>query len=522
MRRRSLAIFLGLCISLAAQTQVASKASPRSGAQAKQSAALPPKLVLAIVVDQFRYDYLTRFRSEFTGGFKRMLEQGAVFTNANYDAAPTVTAVGHSTFLTGAMPAMSGIVSNTWWDRTMAKSVTSVSDDKTKLVGGNGTGSSPERLLVSTVGDELKISGKGGKVIGISLKDRSAILPAGHMADGAYWFDGQSGNFVSSTFYFPELPGWVRDYNAGHPADKYAGLDWMGHKMPSAGPQLYNAVDTSPFGDELLQALAMHALSAENLGAGPKTDLLTVSYSSVDYVGHRDGPDSPEIHDMVKRMDKLIGALIEAAEARAGRGRVLVAFTADHGATPVPEENQKRKMPGGRLAWNTYRAAAEKALNEKFGSGKWISFSADGVLYFSPDPIPGKKLDMAEVQKVAADTIRAQPHIARVYTRSEIERGALGRDPVDTRVRNGFHPARGPDVVTVTDPYYLFSASGTGHGSPYGYDIHVPVVFLGSQIRAGSYAGTVGVEDIAPTLATLLAVETPSGNMGRVLTEMLK
>jgi len=153
MRRRSLAIFLGLCISLAAQTQVASKASPRSGAQAKQSAALPPKLVLAIVVDQFRYDYLTRFRSEFTGGFKRMLEQGAVFTNANYDAAPTVTAVGHSTFLTGAMPAMSGIVSNTWWDRTMAKSVTSVSDDKTKLVGGNGTGSSPERLLVSTVGD---------------------------------------------------------------------------------------------------------------------------------------------------------------------------------------------------------------------------------------------------------------------------------------------------------------------------------------------------------------------------------
>jgi hypothetical protein len=179
-------------------------------------------------------------------------------------------------------------------------------------------------------------------------------------------------------------------------------------------------------------------------------------------------------------------------------------------------------MPGGRLAWNTYRAAAEKALNEKFGAGKWISFSADGVLYFSPDPIPGKKLDMAEVQKVAADTIRAQPHIARVYTRSEIERGALGRDPVDTRVRNGFHPARGPDVVTVTDPYYLFSASGTGHGSPYGYDIHVPVVFLGSQIRAGSYAGTVGVEDIAPTLATLLAVETPSGNMGRVLTEMLK
>ena len=483
-----------------------------------------PKLVLAIVVDQFRYDYLTRFRADFTGGLKRLLEQGAVFTNANYDAAPTVTAVGHSTFLSGATPAISGIVSNMWWDRTDAKSVTSVSDDQTRLLGGNGNGpgSSPARLLISTVGDELKISGKGGKVIGISLKDRSAILPSGHMADGAYWFDGQSGNFVSSTFYFAELPGWVRDFNTARPADQYAGKDWLGHKMPTGGPKLYNAVEASPFGDELVQALAMRALTAENLGAGPKTDLLAVSYSSVDYVGHRDGPDSPEIHDMVKRVDKLMGALIDAAEARAGQGNVLVAFTADHGSAPVPEVNQARKMPGGRIAWNTYRTAVENALNETFGAGKWISFSADGVLYFSPNPIPGKKIDMAEVQKVAATTIRAQPHIARVYTRTQLEQGALGSDPVDTRVRNGFNLERGPDIFTVTEPYYMFSATGTTHGSPYGYDTHVPVIFLGSGIRAGSNAGTIGVEDIAPTLATLLAIETPSGNMGRVLMEMLK
>jgi len=491
-------------------------------AQAQPSAPPQPKLVLAIVVDQFRYDYLTRFRADFTGGLKRLLDQGAVFTNANYDAAPTVTAVGHSTFLSGATPAISGIISNTWWDRTEGKTVTSVSDDKTMLLGGNGAGSSPARLLVSTIGDELKISGKGGKVIGISLKDRSAILPSGHMADGAYWFDGRSGNFVSSTYYFAELPAWVRDFNAARPADKFAGEDWLGHKMPAAGPQLYNAVDASPFGDELLQALALRALAAETLGAGPKTDLLAVSYSSVDYVGHRDGPDSPEIHDMVKRVDKLIGALIDAAEARAGQGSVLVAFTADHGSTPVPELNQKRGMPGGRIAWNTYRATVEKALNEKFGDGKWISFSADGVIYFSPDPIPGKKLDMAEVQKVAADTIRAQPHIARVYTKTQLAEGALGRDPVDNRIRNGFNQARSPDIFTVTDPYYMFNATGTTHGSPYGYDTHVPVIFLGSSITAGSYAGTIGVEDIAPTLATLLAIETPSGNMGRVLTEMLK
>jgi predicted AlkP superfamily pyrophosphatase or phosphodiesterase len=500
-----------------------------SWAQTQPRTPPEPKLVLAIVVDQFRYDYLTRFRADFTGGFKRLLEQGAVFTNANYDAAPTVTAVGHSTFLTGATPAMSGIVSNTWWDRVEGKTVTSVSDDKTKLLGGNGNaaGSSPARLLVSTVGDELKISGKGGKVIGISLKDRSAILPSGHMADGAYWFDGQSGNFVSSTYYFAELPAWIRDFNAGRPADKYAGVDWLGHKMPAAAsPQLYSAVDASPFGDELLQSLALRALAAENLGMGPKTDLLAISYSSVDYVGHRDGPDSPEMHDMVKRVDLLIGALIDAAEARAGRGSVLVVFTADHGATPVPELNQKRGMPGGRIAWNTYQAAVERALNEKFGAGEWISFSADGVIYFKADPIPGKKLDMAEVQKVAADTIRAQPHIARVYTKTQLASGALGeggRDPVDMRVRNGFNPARAADIFTVTEPYYMFSATGTTHGSPYGYDTHVPVIFLGSaQIRAGSYRGTIGVEDIAPTLAALLTIEPPSGNMGRVLTEMLK
>src|ERR1700684_3652225 len=193
-----------------------------------QNSPAPPKLVVAIVIDQFRYDYLTRFHSEYTGGFKRFFEHGAVFTNAHYIHVPTVTAVGHSTFLSGATPAMSGIVGNEWWDRDSKKRVTSASDDATKLLGGDGAGPSPRRLLQSTIGDELKMSGKGGKVIGVSIKDRSAILPSGHMADGAYWFDGKTGNFVSSTFYFASLPDWVSQFNASHPADKYAGQTWMG------------------------------------------------------------------------------------------------------------------------------------------------------------------------------------------------------------------------------------------------------------------------------------------------------
>ena len=511
MRRRPLALFSLLCLSslsLWAQAQTPPQ----------------PKLVLAIVVDQCRYDYMTRFRADFTGGLKRLLEQGAVFTNANYQASPTVTAVGHSTFLSGATPKVSGIVNNAWWDRAEGKAVTSVSDDKTKLLGGGDVpGSSPERLLVTTVGDELKMAGKGGKVIGISLKDRSAILPAGHKADGAYWFDGLTGNFVSSTYYFPNLPAWVREFNAKRPVDKYAGREWLGHQMPAtAGPDLYGSVDATPFSDELLQALALRALVAENMGTGPQTDLLAISYSGVDYVGHRDGPDSPEIHDMVKRVDKLIGELIDAAEARAGQGNVLVAFTADHGATPVPEENNKRGLPGGRIVWSNDRVEVELALNKKFGKGDWISYAGDGVLYFSPDPIPGKKVDMAKVQQVAVDTLRAQSHIARVYTKTQVAAGALGQDRVDNMIRNGFNLARGPDIFVVTDPYYVFVGSGTSHGSPYEYDTHVPVMFLGAAIRSGTYDGGIGVQDVAPTLATLLAIKAPSGNMGRVLTEMLK
>jgi predicted AlkP superfamily pyrophosphatase or phosphodiesterase len=217
MRKITLAVCLAF--SLHAQTRgVSSRPS--------STAALPkPKLVIAIAIDQFRYDYLTRFRDDYTGGLKRLLDQGADFTNAHYIHVPTVTAVGHSTFLSGATPAMSGIIANEWWDREAHKRVTSVSDETTRILGGTGVGSSPRRMLQSTVGDELKMSGKGGKVIGVSIKDRSAILPVGHMADGAYWFDGKTGNFVSSTYYFAELPKWAAELNASRPADKFAGKD---------------------------------------------------------------------------------------------------------------------------------------------------------------------------------------------------------------------------------------------------------------------------------------------------------
>lgn len=368
----------------------------------------------------------------------------------------------------------------------------------------------------------MKISGKGGKVVGISIKDRAAILPSGHMADGAYWFDGKTGNFVSSTFYFDALPQWVALFNAAHPADKYAGKQWMGKTMPStADAKLYAALDATPWGNELILQFAERALLAEKLGAGSKVDLLTVSFSSNDYVGHALGPDSDEAHDMALRVDKLVGELIRAAEAQAGAGRVLVVLTADHGVAPVPEVNQKRKMPGGRFDEKNELDTVEKVLTTRFGApppgGKWIQYSGEGSLFFAPHPTA----DIAEEERVAADAIRALPHVFRVYTRTQLMHGEISQDSVGVRMRNGFNEARSGNVTVMLDPYWMVSRSGTTHGAPFDYDTHVPVLFLGSQVRAGRYNSNIMVNDIAPTLATMLDVETPSGSVGRVLDEML-
>jgi Type I phosphodiesterase / nucleotide pyrophosphatase len=482
-----------------------------------------PKLVLAIVIDQFRYDYLTRFRSEYHAGFDRLLTQGAVFTNAHYEHFPTVTAIGHSTFLSGATPSISGIVNNEWYDRQEGKSVTSVSDDHTKLLGGlDRPGASPRRMLVDTVGDELKIA-SGGKahVIGISLKDRAAILPAGHMADGAYWFDTATGNFVSSTFYFADLPGWVRDFDKSRPADQYRGAIWMNHTMTQDLGKLYSDVDASPFGNELVERFAERALEAEQLGRHDGTDLLAVSFSSNDYVGHRVGPDSPEVREMSLRADRLLGKLFDTVNKAVGMDNVLVVLTADHGVAPLPEVNEERRMPGGRLSAREISGAVQAALVKKYGEGKWIANSAEYAVYLNLDLIAAKNLDRAEVNRTAAAAALDLPHVFRVYTREQLMGGAALDDQVGRRVMNGYYVRRGPDIEVLLEPYWIFTQSGASHGTTFDYDTHVPVIFMGPGIRAREYDNNIVPNDIAPTLATMLSVETPSGSVGRVLTEML-
>src|ERR1017187_5155763 len=459
-----------------------------------------PKLVLAIVVDQFRYDYLTRFRSEYNGGLARLLTKGAVFTNANYIHVPAITAVGHSTFLTGATPSISGIVANDWYDRDEGVRVSSVSDAKTQLLGASGTGSSPNRLLVSTVGDELKMAGGGQpRVIGVSLKDRAAILPSGHMADGAYWFDPKTGNFVSSSYYFKDLPAWVKEDNA----------------------KLFTALEATPFGNELIEAFTERALGAEQLGAREFTDVLTVSFSSNDYVGHSYGPDSPEVHEMALATDRLLEKLFLAADRQVGADNYLVVFTADHGVAPVPEVNAARKMPGGRIDPASIKAAVQGALVKKYGAGDWVAGAFDLAVYLNQGLVAQLKLDLGEVEREAARAIQALPHVSRVYTLQETMQGGGVKDTVSQKVANGFHARRGPDVELIPDPYWMVgTGKGTGPASPYSYDTHVPVIFLGAGIRAGQYHGLIAVNDIAPTLATMLEIETPSGSVGRVLTEV--
>ncbi len=489
-----------------------------------------PKLIVAITIDQFRYDYLTRFRAEYSGGLDRLLTQGAVFTDARYIHFPTVTAVGHSTFLSGATPSVSGIVANEWWDRDEGKRVTSVSDGATLLLGGidpAATGCSPRRLLVSTIGDEIKLADGGkAKVIGISLKDRAAILPAGHMANGAFWFDTAAHRFVSSTYYFPELPSWVRDFNGAHIGDRHLGETWLSHKLPEDAAEFYgdstlSPFGTSPFGNEIVELLAERAIEAEQLGKHETTDVLAISFSSNDLVGHEYGPYSPEVHDITLQTDRMLEKLFLALDRHVGLKDTLIVLTADHGVAPTARESEDHRMPGGRMPAATPRAAIQNAVVSRFGEGNWILGMYDLIVYLNRDLMATKKLDPAEVDRVAAQGLYQVDHIARVYTREQLIGGAVVGDDMSRRVMNGYNPRRGADLEIMPEPYWTIGASNTTHATTYSYDNHVPVIFLGPGIRAGEYDGSIAVNDIAPTLAAILHVETPSGSVGRALTEML-
>lgn len=532
-------------------------------ANSPTSAAKPVRLVVGIVIDQFRYNYLTRFEDQFgEGGFKRLLNGGAVFTNANYIHVPTYTACGHATFMTGSTPGMDGIVGNEWYDRDLGKRVTSVIDSNVKLLGGHDgvTGMSPSRMAGSTVGDELKLaSGGRAKVVGVSLKDRSAILPSGKHPNGAYWFDVNTGNLVSSTYYFNDLPEWVKKFNRDLRPDRFFGKQWKkflpeaayqrstaddmpyekfpadnkfpaGNKFPHTitggeevpGKLFYTQFQYTPFANDYLVDFAKAAIENEHLGADDVTDLLTVSFSSNDLVGHYYGPYSREVQDMTLRVDRTLAELFNYLDQKIGLDRVVIALTADHGVAPVPAYAKQFGL-GGIIEPKSVKEAVQNALDKSFGEEKWILDFVNGNFYLDEAAIERHKLNVEDVERVASQAVMKVPGIVECFTRSQILSGRLPQTKIARGVANGFHPQRNGNLVVVPQSFFFIGENiTTTHGTPYSYDTHVPVIFYGAGIAPGAFSAVSSPADIAPTLASLLRIEIPSNSVGRILSEAIK
>ena len=545
-----------------------------------------PRLVLLIVVDQFRYDYLTRFGDLFgSRGIGRLMREGASWTETNFDHVPTFTAPGHAVFMTGAGPSQTGIIANEWYERDTGKKVKSVTDDSTNKLGGKPgeKGYSPRRLLCSTVGDELRLAdGDRSKVIGISTKDRSAILPAGRRANAAYWFGTDNGNMVSSTYYFDREPDWVERFNGRHLADQLFGAHWdrllpEAEYLKRAGKDdvswenldkssndtnyfphvvtggvdkpsklFYKALDYTPFSNDLLLAFAEEAITNERLGADDDTDVLSVSFSANDYVGHRFGPYSQEAMDMSLRVDRPIGTLLDFVDGHVGLRNTIVVFTADHGASPVPEQAALQNLPGRRYQKAEMLKLVEDGLKARYARSDrpatdYIQTFTNreetepGLInsnfYLNQTALKRDGVDLDECERVVGELAMQMPGAARYFTRTQLENEAVSSaDPVARRVLHGFYPRRSGDVVIVAEPYTILfdlpddptdPRSSATHGSPYSYDTHVPLIIMGRDFASGSYSQAATPADIAPTLASLLGVEAPSCSVGRVLSEAL-
>jgi len=534
---------------------------PSSSRASTGRAAAKPKLVLVIVVDQFRYDYLERFGDLFgNGGFKRLMNEGALFTNANYDYVPTYTACGHAAIFTGSVPAQNGIVGNAWFDRESGRVHVMVTDDAVHLVTSSGPATkngsaSPRYLLGTTIGDQMRLSNNfQSKVITASLKDRAAVLPGGQRPNGAFWFNEANGEFVSSDYYFKELPAWVRKFDAEVRPDKYFGAKWeralpadaykraqaenlpmqrstLGAHFPytvtggegKPGQKFYTSFEFTPFASEYLAKFGEAAVEAESLGADEFTDLLSISFSSPDLTGHYYGPDSQEIEDTYVRLDRVIAELLGYLDKKVGLANMIVAVTGDHGVAPIPEYMRSKGYDAARLPGNEVVSAANKALGARFGEGKWVVNFINDQLYLDQKLIAEKKVDPAEAERIAGEAALATLGVVSYFTRSQILSGRMPDGPVARRVKNGFNGARCGDVCVVTKALCFFSEGDlpTTHGSAYNYDTHVPVILFGAGLRPGRYNADCSPSDIAPTLAALLGIEPPSNRTGRVLIEAL-
>jgi len=525
---------------------------------------LRPRLVVVLVIDQFRFDFLEKFNSSFgPDGFRRLIDHGAFFANANYNYVPTYTAPGHAAIFTGSAPAYNGIVGNSWYDRESGQEKVMVSDDRASLVTSYGIESStrttkpasPRSLIGTTIGDQMRLSnGFRSKVVAMSIKDRAAVLPGGKDANGAYFFDASSGSFVSSDYYFKELPRWVDKFNSQLGPDRFFGKSWdralgpesyattqavttvvggspLGRHLPykidggasSPGEDFYKAFLYTPFASEYLADFARAAIDGESLGADEYPDLLAISFSTPDLVGHAYGPDSEEVQDTYIRLDAVIADFLSYVDQKVGLSHTVIAMTGDHGVSPVPQLMSLNKFDAQTIDPEKCKEAVNSALSVRFGPGKWVLDIVNEQVYLDRNLMNQYKADPAEAERITGDALLGVPGIARCFTRTQIINGQMSDGPIARRVANGFNPQRSGDVWLITRPFTFLSEGGaaTTHGSPYDYDTHVPVIFFGAGIRHGRFYSDCSPTDIAPSLAALLHVEPPPNVVGRVLSECI-
>jgi len=518
-----------------------------------QSTHAAPKLVLVLSIDQMRFDYLTRFDSLYQGGLRTLLDRGSIFTNANYRHATTETGPGHSVILSGRHPSHSGIVANEWYDSYLDTAVNVVDDPAQTTIGGRGRAASPANANGFTVGDVLKARTPQSRVVGVSMKDRSAILMAGRRGDAAYWFENDGGNFITSSFYMASPPAWLTEWNRQRSADRFAGQQWtrlrndvslydkyagpdrvegerdrndmtFPHAIPAKPLQAdyYVELRRTPFADQVTLEFALEAMKRHELGTDAYTDILAIGFSAADGVGHTYGSDSHEIMDQMLRLDIVLDSLFKNVESRIGLGNTVVVLTADHGARPLVEVLQSRGVAAKRVAPTVLQKAVTDALARKYpGVSGLISYFATDF-YFDEDILRRQNLDRKEVEQTAIAALMGTGLVERVYTHDDLMSTAKPSDPFFTLFQNAFYQPRSPhlNVLLKRDVYLTTSAGGTGHGTAYDFDRHVPVVFMASTLKPGRYAEASGPEDIAPTLARILGLNFPREPDARVLTEM--
>jgi predicted AlkP superfamily pyrophosphatase or phosphodiesterase len=493
-----------------------------------------PRLVVILVIDQFRGDYLDRYHDEFGPvGFRNFTDRGAYFPACYYNYANTRTAPGHATLATGAYSVGHGIFSNDWYDPARKAVVSSVDDDKTKLIGAEGPGASPHNLMADTIGDELRLATQGNsRVFGVALKDRAAILPAGYSANAAYWIDHESGAWVTSTYYMETAPHWVTSFNEQGHAKKYLNLDWKdnnGQLMGSTNPRegtdgkpenYYELVGATPYANDYEFDFARELIQQEKLGQGTATDLLVISLSANDVLGHQVGPDSPQMHAMVLALDHQIGDFFQFLSHQFGLAQVWVTLSADHGIAPITEVATRLHIPAAVTSNSELRKELNKALGAKLGkSGDYVRSASYPIVFLDHEAFSAK-LSEADAEIYVAAAMKSAG-MRNVFTKQQLAEGEVPPTVTGRIYANSYSPYGGWWVMGEPPPFTLARKSGTDHGTPYSYDQHVPLAFFGVPFRPGVYREQVEPIDMVPTLSVLLGINKPTSATGRVLTEAL-